>query len=50
MSSAPMDKASVAPVKLAANLLQESMAVALRLRLSAVAMESIVVQRGTLVV
>ena len=50
MSSAPMEPASVAPVKLAANLLQETTAVALSLRLSAVATESIVAQRGTLVV
>ena len=40
MSSAPTEIASVARTKLAANLLQEFTAVALSLRLSAVAMES----------
>ena len=49
MSSAPMEPASVPQTQLAANLLQESTAVALSLALSAVVMESTVALRDTTV-
>ena len=49
MSSAPMDIASVPQTQLAANLFQESTAVALSLTLSAVAMESTVALRDMIV-
>ena len=47
--SVPMEKASVAQVKLAVNLLRRITGVVLGLMLSAVAMESTAVLRGTLV-
>ena len=50
MSSAPMEPASVKLVKLAANLLQETLAVALSPVLSAVAMESTVARKATAVI